>query len=123
MHLRIRRKRPSLRLIVSSATIDAVAFLEYFRVDVNSDEVTVASLEGRMYPVETAYLQMPTADYVRKAAEVTCMINTKVSWCTLFVSSCDVDTYIVRYWRCPYLPYRCALATHSKQDLHSLLGK
>lgn len=66
---KIRRKRPSLRLIVSSATIDATAFLEYFTSGNSSDEATIASLEGRMYPVELAHLQEPTSDYVRKAAE------------------------------------------------------
>lgn len=30
-----------------------------------------------MYPVEVAYLQEPTPDYVRKAAEVACSINTQ----------------------------------------------
>lgn len=42
------------------------------------DEATVVSLEGRMYPVEVAYLQEPTPDYVRKAAEVAYMINKMV---------------------------------------------
>lgn len=32
-----------------------------------------------MYPVEVAYLQEPTADYVRKAAELAWNINLQVS--------------------------------------------
>lgn len=40
----------------------------------------VASLEGRMYPVEVAYLREPTPDYVRKAAEVVNNIHTRVSF-------------------------------------------
>lgn len=32
-----------------------------------------------MYPVEVAYLQEPTADFVRKAAEVAWNINLRVS--------------------------------------------
>lgn len=75
---RIRRKRPSLRLIVSSATIDATSFLEYFTSGTSEDEVAIASLEGRMYPVELAYLQEPTADYVRKAAETVYNIHLQV---------------------------------------------
>ncbi|EGN98808.1 hypothetical protein SERLA73DRAFT_54848 [Serpula lacrymans var. lacrymans S7.3] len=71
----IRRKRPSLRLIVSSATLDATSFLEYFTSGTSPEEATVVSLEGRMYPVEVAYLQEPTPDYVRKAAEVAWNIN------------------------------------------------
>ncbi|CCM06094.1 uncharacterized protein FIBRA_08341 [Fibroporia radiculosa] len=67
---KIRRKRPSLRLIVSSATLDATSFLDYFTAGNSSDEATIVSLEGRMYPVQLAYLKEPAPDYVRKAAEV-----------------------------------------------------
>ncbi|EKM82923.1 hypothetical protein AGABI1DRAFT_118329 [Agaricus bisporus var. burnettii JB137-S8] len=72
---KIRRKRPSLRLIVSSATLDATSFKDYFVASTSPDEATIVSLEGRMYPVELAYLQEPTADYVRKAAEVAWNVN------------------------------------------------
>ncbi|RDB21186.1 putative ATP-dependent RNA helicase DHX35 [Hypsizygus marmoreus] len=72
---KIRRKRPSLRLIVSSATLDATAFLEYFKDSTDPDQATIVSLEGRMYPVEVAYLQEPTPDYVRMAAQVSWNIN------------------------------------------------
>jgi hypothetical protein len=72
-------KRPALRLIVSSATIDAAAFLEYFSSGSLPGDVMVASLEGRMYPVEVAYLREPTPDYVRTAAEVVNNIHTHVS--------------------------------------------
>ncbi|KAJ7684812.1 P-loop containing nucleoside triphosphate hydrolase protein, partial [Mycena polygramma] len=71
----IRRKRPSLRLIVSSATLDATSFLDYFTASTSPQEATIVSLEGRMYPVEVAYLQEPAPDYVRKAAEVAWNIN------------------------------------------------
>lgn len=73
---RIRRKRPSLRLIISSATLDATYFLDYFNGTGN--EATIVSLEGRSFPVEVAYLQEPTADYVRKAVEVAWQLNIKV---------------------------------------------
>ncbi|KAJ6547237.1 pre-mRNA splicing factor [Mycena capillaripes] len=72
---KIRRKRPSLRLIVSSATLDATSFLDYFTASTSPEEAAIVSLEGRMYPVEVAYLQEPAPDYVRKAAEVAWNIN------------------------------------------------
>ena len=76
--IRIRKKRPSLRVIVSSATLDATKFLDYFSQG-NSEEVcTIVSLEGRVYPVEVAYLQDPIPDYVSKAAEVAWNINLQV---------------------------------------------
>lgn len=77
---RIRRKRPALRLIVSSATIDAAAFLEYLSFDSPHGDVAVTSLEGRMHPVEIAYLREPTSDYVRTAAEVVHNIHTRVGF-------------------------------------------
>jgi ATP-dependent RNA helicase DDX35 len=75
---KIRRKRPSLRLIVSSATLDATSFLDYFTSGTNPEEATIVSLEGRMYPVEVAYLEEPTPDYVETAAEIAWRINLQV---------------------------------------------
>ncbi len=73
---RIRRKRPSLRVIISSATLDVASLLEYFSDD--DSEATVISLEGRMYPVEVAYLEEPVLDYTEKAADVAWSINLQV---------------------------------------------
>jgi ATP-dependent RNA helicase DDX35 len=61
---------------VSSATLDAASFREYFSQ--KPDDVIVASLEGRMFPVEVTYLKDPTPDYVRKAAETAWDINLQV---------------------------------------------
>ncbi|KAJ3501295.1 hypothetical protein NLJ89_g9401 [Agrocybe chaxingu] len=72
---KICKKRPSLRIIVSSATLDATKFLDYFSQGTSQEEATIISLEGRMYPVEVAYLQEPAPDYIRKAAEVAWNIN------------------------------------------------
>ena len=71
------KKRPSLRIIVSSATLDATRFLDYFSNGI-SHGARIVTLEGRMYPVEVAYLQESTHDYVRKAAEVAWNINLRV---------------------------------------------
>jgi hypothetical protein len=45
----------------------------------------VASLEGRMYPVEVAYLREPTSDYVRTAAEVVNSIHARVGLAVIIV--------------------------------------
>ncbi|KAI0670718.1 P-loop containing nucleoside triphosphate hydrolase protein [Trametes maxima] len=76
---KIRRKRPSLRLVVSSATLDATAFIEYFIAGNGPEEATIVSLEGRAYPVEVAYLQDPVSDYVQKATEVVWGIHLQQS--------------------------------------------
>lgn len=85
---RIRRKRPSLRLIVSSATLDAQSFLDFFNSDIavtgtkpdpsRKPDATIVSLEGRMYPVEVAYLAEPTTDYVREAVRTIWGIHIQV---------------------------------------------
>ena len=52
---RVQRRRKDLRVIVSSATLDAEEFFHYFNTNEsgNADEDTAAiiSLEGKMYPV------------------------------------------------------------------------
>lgn len=75
---RIRNKRPSLRIIVSSATLDAISFHDYFCSGISPREATIISLEGRMYPVEVAYLKEAAADYIKMAVEVTWKINLEV---------------------------------------------
>lgn len=75
---RIQKKRPSLRIIISSATLDATKFFDYFSHGGSASECTIISLEGRMYPVEVAYIEEPTPDYVVKAAEVAWNINLQV---------------------------------------------
>jgi ATP-dependent RNA helicase DDX35 len=62
---------------VSSATLDAATFLNYFS-DGSEDDVIAISLEGRMFPVEIAYLQDSTSDYVKTAAEVAFGIHQHV---------------------------------------------
>ncbi|KAN0128525.1 Pre-mRNA-splicing factor ATP-dependent RNA helicase [Lactarius tabidus] len=72
---KICRKRPSLRVIISSATLDATAFLEFFSSPPEPIDSRIVSLEGRAYPVQIAYLDQPTEDYVRKAAETVVSIH------------------------------------------------
>jgi ATP-dependent RNA helicase DDX35 len=84
--LRIRRKRIDLRIIISSATIDAETFKNFFesgreKEDVNQQkEITsVISLEGRTYPVDIMYLDEPTEDYIEKALKTVLDIHLRVS--------------------------------------------
>lgn len=48
------KTRKDLKLIITSATINAEKFLNYFKTD--SSEVPVVLVGGRMYPVEVTYL-------------------------------------------------------------------
>jgi ATP-dependent RNA helicase DDX35 len=58
--------------------LDAAAFFDYFSAGERPDEVTIVSLEGRMYPVDIAYLKETAADYVQKAAQVAYAIHRRV---------------------------------------------
>ncbi|MCX7150866.1 MAG: ATP-dependent RNA helicase HrpA [Rhodocyclales bacterium] len=46
-------KRPDLKVIVTSATLDAQRFSEHFTI--NGNEAPVIEVSGRLYPIETRY--------------------------------------------------------------------
>ena len=50
--------RPEMKLIVTSATLDAVKFSEYFF------EAPIFTIPGRTYPVEILYTREPETDYL-----------------------------------------------------------
>jgi ATP-dependent RNA helicase DHX8/PRP22 len=52
------RKRPDLKLIVTSATLDAVKFSSYFY------EAPIFTIPGRTYPVDVLYTKDPENDYL-----------------------------------------------------------
>ncbi|KAH9213392.1 P-loop containing nucleoside triphosphate hydrolase protein [Leptodontidium sp. 2 PMI_412] len=104
---KILKKRPKdLRIIISSATLQAEDFLKFFMGDVESqpkptylDAMTlddlisgssnpkdsgfggevgrIINLEGRMYPVDVLYLEAPAEDYVEKTVQTVFDIHTK----------------------------------------------
>ncbi|KAF2204641.1 ATP-dependent RNA helicase-like protein DHX8 [Delitschia confertaspora ATCC 74209] len=60
------KRRPDMRLIVTSATLDADKFSEYF------NKCPIFSIPGRTFPVEVMYSREPESDYL-DAALVTVM--------------------------------------------------
>ncbi|XP_066260507.1 probable pre-mRNA-splicing factor ATP-dependent RNA helicase mog-4 [Euwallacea similis] len=54
----ISRFRPDLKLLISSATLDAQKFSEFF------DEAPIFRIPGRRFPVDIYYTKAPEADYV-----------------------------------------------------------
>ncbi|CZR53043.1 related to ATP-dependent RNA helicase [Phialocephala subalpina] len=102
---KILKRRPNdLRIIISSATLQAEDFLRFFMGDEDSqpksnalslDELIsqgssgpiddgfggktgrIISLEGRMYPVDVLYLESPAENYVDKAVQTVFDIHTK----------------------------------------------
>ncbi|ESZ98226.1 ATP dependent RNA helicase [Sclerotinia borealis F-4128] len=105
---KILKRRPNdLRIIISSATLQAEDFLNFFSDDTDADvkpksddAITlddliaqgsssaispkndgkigqIISLEGRMYPVDLLYLETPAEDYLEKAIDTVFDIHTK----------------------------------------------
>ena len=52
------RARPDLKLIISSATLNAKKFSAYF------DDAMIFRIPGRRYPVEIYYTKAPEADFI-----------------------------------------------------------
>jgi ATP-dependent RNA helicase DDX35 len=75
---KIKKKRPELRIIVSSATLQAESFADFFTEDDESKlGCRIVNLEGRAYPVDMLYLESPADDYVQKAVETAFNIHTQ----------------------------------------------
>ncbi|KAK1761328.1 P-loop containing nucleoside triphosphate hydrolase protein [Echria macrotheca] len=83
---KIRKKRPDLRIIVSSATLQAEAFATFFSEGSaetaspdgkNNEIAAIVSLEGRTHPIDVLYLEHPAEDYLEKAISTVFDIHTK----------------------------------------------
>lgn len=65
----IARFRKDLKLIISSATLDAEKFSEYF------DDAVVFTVPGRRFPVDIYYTKAPEADYLDAAVVTVLQIH------------------------------------------------
>jgi ATP-dependent RNA helicase DDX35 len=92
---KVQRARPSLRLIIASATLEAEALAAYFdtrtvRLEPEaalgappaddappSRQPAMLSIEGRMFPVSVSYLAEPAADYVVAAVEAVLALHAE----------------------------------------------
>ncbi|KAL1886413.1 hypothetical protein Plec18167_000343 [Paecilomyces lecythidis] len=84
---KIKKKRSDLRIVISSATLQAEDFLRFFageefQTDTNDGELggsvgRIISLEGRMYPVDILYLENPAEDYLERAVKTIFDIHTQ----------------------------------------------
>ena len=85
---KIQRRRPELRLIISSATIEARSMSAFFSNrrknsllkpadDLPNPEPAILSVEGRGYTVETHYLEEPVSDYLQAAVNTVLIIHEK----------------------------------------------
>ncbi|KAL2164825.1 hypothetical protein VTH06DRAFT_121 [Thermothelomyces fergusii] len=63
------KKRPDLKVIVTSATLDAEKFSEYF------NSCPIFTIPGRTYPVEILYSREPESDYLDAALTTVMQIH------------------------------------------------
>lgn len=63
------KRRPDLKVVVMSATLDAVKFQKYF------DDAPLLKVPGRTFPVEIFYTPEPEKDYVEAAVRTTVQIH------------------------------------------------
>ncbi|KKY13718.1 putative atp-dependent rna helicase dhx8 [Phaeomoniella chlamydospora] len=63
------KRRPDLKLIVTSATLDADKFSEYF------NQCPIFSIPGRTFPVEIMYSREPESDYLDAALTTVMQIH------------------------------------------------
>ncbi|KAF4547870.1 Helicase associated domain (HA2)-containing protein 2 [Elsinoe fawcettii] len=98
---KILKRRKDLRIIISSATLQAEDFLDFFTSSTDLDQknrdsnagsqksdqdpkssgqtpksATIISIEGRMYPVDIEYLASPAENYVERAVQTIFDIHT-----------------------------------------------
>lgn len=68
------KSRPDLKIIVMSATLDALKFQKYFGLQSDSP-APLFKVPGRTHPVEVFYTQEPEPDYVEAAIRTVLMIH------------------------------------------------
>ena len=66
----IAKFRPDLKLLISSATLDAQKFSQFF------DDAPIMNVPGRMYEVATHYTPQPEANYLQAAVTTVFQIHT-----------------------------------------------
>jgi ATP-dependent RNA helicase DDX35 len=67
---KIRKKRPDLKLIISSATLEAQKLARYFEDKDCELTSKIMVVSGRVHPVKSFFLPKPIKNYVLKAAEL-----------------------------------------------------
>ncbi|KAG8720572.1 DEAH-box ATP-dependent RNA helicase prp43 [Ceratobasidium sp. 395] len=71
----IAKRRSDLKIIVMSATLDALKFQKYFSTRNDGSVAPLLKVPGRTFPVETFYTQEPEPDYVEAAIRTVLMIH------------------------------------------------
>ncbi|CAE6490669.1 unnamed protein product [Rhizoctonia solani] len=71
----VAKRRRDLKIVVMSATLDALKFQKYFSTGGDGTMAPLLKVPGRTFPVETFYTQEPEPDYVEAAIRTVLMIH------------------------------------------------
>ncbi|KAL5638957.1 hypothetical protein ACGC1H_003356 [Rhizoctonia solani] len=71
----VAKRRKDLKIVVMSATLDALKFQKYFSTGGDGTMAPLLKVPGRTFPVETFYTQEPEPDYVEAAIRTVLMIH------------------------------------------------
>ncbi|XP_026743379.1 probable ATP-dependent RNA helicase DHX35 [Trichoplusia ni] len=76
---KIIKKRKTLKLVISSATMDAEFLRDFFNLNVNKKDKAstsvIMSMEGRTHPIDVFYTEEPVPDYVKATVETVIKIH------------------------------------------------
>lgn len=100
---KIHRRRPDLRVIIASASLDAQELKDFFETHqklgsspaqpLEGESACVLSITGRTHPVDVLYLEEPCSDYVRSAVTTCLEIHQSLEeWGDILVSKCKSVT-------------------------------
>jgi len=81
----ITRFRTDLKLLISSATLDAEKFSEFF------DDAPIFRIPGRRYPVDIYYTKAPEADYIDACVVSVLQIHVSQPLGDILVFLCGQD--------------------------------
>lgn len=75
---KIKKVRPELRLVITSATLNAREIKNFFESNSGSGEDTacIISVTGRQYPVDVLYLAEPAANYLKACVDAVLQIHS-----------------------------------------------
>ncbi len=105
---KIKKKRAELRIIVSSATLEAERVASFFSDDPTSSitsgsheigQCRILSVEGRTHPVDVLYLGPAVDDYLEKAIDIVCQIHRQEQpgdILVFFTGREEIDTAVQR---------------------------
>ncbi|CAH0718631.1 unnamed protein product, partial [Brenthis ino] len=77
---KIIKKRKNLKLVVSSATMDAEFLKDFFNLNDKKDKTNkstsvIMSMQGRTHPIDIFYVQEPVPDYVKATVDTVIKIH------------------------------------------------